>query len=45
MFVILDLTLEALIKFPTIEINNMKNCTVTFEYRAMVTAFAILAMF
>ena len=40
-----DLTLETLITFLTIENNNMNNCIVTFEYRVMVTAFAILAMF
>ena len=40
-----DLTLETLITFLTIENNNMNNYIVTFEYRVMVTAFAILAMF
>ena len=40
-----DLTLETLITFLTIENNNMNNDIVTFEYRVMVTAFAILAMF
>ena len=34
-----------LITFLTIENKNMKNYIVTFEYRVMVTAFAILAMF
>ena len=36
---------ETLITFLTIENNNMNNYIVTFEYRVMVTAFAILAMF
>ena len=40
-----DLTLEALITFLTIENNNINNYIVTFEYRVMVTAFTILAMF
>ena len=31
--------------FLTIENNNMNNYIVTFEYRVMVTAFTILAMF
>ena len=39
------MTLETLITFLTIENNNMNNYIVTFEYRVMVTAFAILAMF
>ena len=39
------MTLETLITFLTIENNNMHNYIVTFEYRVMVTAFAILAMF
>ena len=39
------MTLETLITFLTIENNNMKNYIVTFEYRVMVTAFAILVMF
>ena len=39
------MTLETLITFLTIENNNMDNYIVTFEYRVMVTAFAILAMF
>ena len=39
------MTLETLITFLTIENNNMNNDIVTFEYRVMVTAFAILAMF
>ena len=39
------MTLETLIAFLTIEINNMDNYIVTFEKRVMVTAFAILAMF
>ena len=39
------MTLETLITFLTIENNTMNNCIVTFEYRVMVTAFAILAMF
>ena len=42
---IYDLTLETLITFLTIENNNMNKYIVTFEYRVMVTAFAILAMF
>ena len=44
-FVTWDWTLETLITFLTIENNNMNNYIVTFEYRVMVTAFAILAMF
>ena len=44
-FVTWYLTLETLITFLTIENNNMNNYIVTFEYRLMVTAFAILAMF
>ena len=39
------ITLKTLITFLTIENNNMNNYIVTFEYRVMVTAFAILAMF
>ena len=39
------MTLETLITLLTIENNNMNNYIVTFEYRVMVTAFAILAMF
>ena len=39
------MTLETLIAFLTIENNNMDNYIVIFEYRVMVTAFAILAMF
>ena len=39
------MALETLITFLTIENNNMNNYIVTFEYRVMVTAFAILAMF
>ena len=39
------MTLETLITFLTIENNNMDNYIVTFEYRVMVTALAILAMF
>ena len=39
------MTLETLITFLTIENNNMNNYIVTFEYRVMVTAFTILAMF
>ena len=39
------MTLETLITFLTIENNNMNNYIVTFEYRVMVTAFAILACF
>ena len=39
------MTLENLITFLTIENNIMDNYIVTFEYRVMVTAFAILAMF
>ena len=39
------MTLETLITFLTIENNNMNNYLVTLEYRVMVTAFAILAMF
>ena len=39
------LTLETLITFLTIVNNNINNYIVTFEYRVMVTAFAILAMF
>ena len=39
------LTLETPITFLTIENNNINNYIVTFEYRVMVTAFAILAMF
>ena len=39
------MTLETLVTFLTIENNNMNNYIVTFEYRVMVTAFAILAMF
>ena len=39
------MTLETLITFLTIENNNMDNYIVIFEYRVMVTAFAILAMF
>ena len=44
-FVTWDLTLETLITFLLIENNNMNNYIVTFEYRVVVTAFAILAMF
>ena len=40
-----DLRLETLTTFLTIENNNANNYIVTFEYRVMVTAFAILAMF
>ena len=40
-----DLILETLVTFLTIENNNMNNYIVTFEYRVMVTASAILAMF
>ena len=36
------MTLETLITFLTIENNNINNYIVTFEYRVMVTAFAIL---
>ena len=36
---------ETLIIFLTSENNKMNNYIVTFEYRVMVTAFAILAMF
>ena len=43
------MTLEKLITFLTIENNNYNynynNYIVTFEYRVMVAAFAILAMF
>ena len=39
------MTFETLITFLTIENNNKNNYIVTFEYRVMVTAFAILAMF
>jgi len=39
------MALETLITFLTIENNNMNNYIVTFEYRVMVTAFAILATF
>ena len=39
------MTLETLITFLTIENNNINNYIVTFEYRVMATAFAILAMF
>ena len=39
------MTLETLVTFPTIENNKIYNYIVTFEYRVMVTAFAILAMF
>ena len=39
------MTLETLITFLKIENNNMNNHIVTFAYRVMVTAFAILAMF
>ena len=39
------MTLETLITFLTIENNNINNYIVTFDYRVMVTAFAILAMF
>ena len=39
------MTLETLTTFLTIENNNINNYIVTFEYRVMVTAFAILAMF
>ena len=42
---ILNFIFETLITFLTIENNNMNNYIVTFEYRVMVTAFAILAMF
>ena len=36
---------KSIYTFLTIENNNMNNYIVTFEYRVMVTAFAILAMF
>ena len=39
------MTLETLITFLKIENNNMNSYIVTFEYRVMVTAFAILEMF
>ena len=39
------MTLETLLTFLTIENNNMNNYIKTFEYRVMVTAYAILPMF